>query len=214
MLRGMSRKILGRTKDFLAASMILIALSRAKKAYQAKYGRKHTNESLGRASRILVKMADRVPDCQGLFGEVSASTLEAIARPGFYNASLKRLNTLCYLLDTTADELLEYTSERLAEHAAAGAGGKALAPDDKANAGSRRMPDGEPGMPISLDPVSRAVVGVIEMNDCLVDLKEVGETYRATAKHRDGQVHAAEGTDLFRTICDLAENVGIKLEDG
>ena len=199
---------------FSATSMIVIALSRAKKAYQAKYGRKHTNESLGRASRILVKMADRVPDCKGCFGEVSASTLEAIARPGFYNASLKRLNTLCYLLDTTTDELLEYTSERLAEHAAAEGSGDTPGVDGEAKVDSHRKPDGESGIPISLDPVSRAVVGVIEMNDYVVDIEQVGESYRATAKHAEGEMHAAEDADLFRTICDLAEKVGIDLEDG
>ncbi len=194
--------------------MIIIALSRAKKAYRAKYGLKHTNKTLFKASRVLTKMAGRAPGCEGLFGEVSVSTLESIAKPGFYNAELKRVNSLCYLLDTTTADLLEYTAERLIPDAATEASDEARMPDDKAKAGPDREPDGEPRMTTRLDPVCRAIVDVIQMNDYVVDVKQVGETYRATAKHSGGETLTADGADLFRTICDLAEAAEIELEDG
>ena len=41
-----------------------------------------------------------------------------------------------------------------------------------------------------------------------------GNSIRATAKHRGGETLAAESADLFRTLCDLAEQAGIELEDG
>ena len=169
--------------------MIDIALGRAKKAYLAKYGQKHTNESLAVASKILKDLAAGAPELNGLFGEVSVSTLETIGGRGFYNASLRPLNSLCYLLDTTMMDLLEYTPERLIPEAATEASGEARVPDDRANAGSDREPVGEPRMTTPLDPVCRAIVDVIEMNKYVVDIKEDGETYRTTAKHTDGTVH-------------------------
>ena len=197
--------------------MFRIALNRAKKAYQAKYGLKHTNKSLAKASTILEKMATRAPGCEGLFCEVSIGALESMGGKGFYNASLKPLGSLCYLLHITPEEFkvfLEYAPEWPVVDAAAQAPGQVQAPDSEAEAEVDRKPDGESRMPISLDPVSKAVVEVIQMNDYVVDVKQVGEAYRCTAKHRGGETLTADGADLFRTICDLAEAAEIELEDG
>lgn len=88
------------------------------------------------------------------------------------------------------------------------------APADEAEADGGRKPDGGSRTPIPLGPVSKAVVDVIEMNEYVVDIEQDGEAYRTTAKHTDGTEHTAEGIDLFRAICDLAEDVGIDLKDG
>ncbi len=69
-------------------------------------------------------------------------------------------------------------------------------------------------MLVSLDPVSQAIVHVMRMNDYAVDVTQEGETYHAVATHPDGERYAAEGAELYPTICALAEKVGIDLEDG
>ena len=66
-------------------------------------------------------------------------------------------------------------------------------------------------MLVSLDPVSEAIVHVMRMNDYQVEVTQEGETYGATATHPDGERHAAEGADLYLTICALAEKVGVEL---
>lgn len=69
-------------------------------------------------------------------------------------------------------------------------------------------------MHITLDPVSEAIVHVMRMNDYGVDISQEAETFHAVATHPDGERHAAEGADLYPTICALAEKAGIDLEDG
>lgn len=69
-------------------------------------------------------------------------------------------------------------------------------------------------MLVSLDPVSQAIVDVIGMDGYAVDVTQEGETYRAIATQPDGQTYAAEGTDVYLTVCALAEKVGIDLEHG
>jgi hypothetical protein len=51
-------------------------------------------------------------------------------------------------------------------------------------------------------------------NDYAVDMTFVGDTYHGLAKPPDGETYTAKGTDLFRTVCELADQVGIDLEDG
>jgi len=69
-------------------------------------------------------------------------------------------------------------------------------------------------MLVSLDSVSQAIVDVMEMSGYAVEVGRHGEMYCAVATHADGEKHAAEGADLYPTICALAEKVGVELEDG
>ncbi len=65
-----------------------------------------------------------------------------------------------------------------------------------------------------LDPVSRAALYVIKDLGYTVDLSREGGSYKFTATHPTEGTQTSQGTDLLRTICDLAEKVGIDLEDG
>lgn len=69
-------------------------------------------------------------------------------------------------------------------------------------------------MLVSLDPVSQAIVDVVRMNGYEVEVARHGEMYRAVATRRDSESHVAKGPDLYLTICALAEETGIDLEDG
>ena len=68
-------------------------------------------------------------------------------------------------------------------------------------------------MVISLDSVSQVIVDVVRMNGYEVEVARHGELYCAVAMHRDGEKHAADGPDLYPTICAFAEKIGIDLED-
>ncbi len=68
--------------------------------------------------------------------------------------------------------------------------------------------------PIPFDPVSKAAVHVIKQLGYTVDVSREGETYRCTATHPEEGNRSSVGSDLQRAICDLAEKVGIDLEDG
>ena len=69
-------------------------------------------------------------------------------------------------------------------------------------------------MKVTLDPVCRAILDVIRLNDYTVHILREDEAYRLKARHRDGSVCSIEGTDIYRAVCDLAEQLGIKLDDG
>ena len=60
-------------------------------------------------------------------------------------------------------------------------------------------------MLVSLDTVSEAIVHVMRMNDYAVDVTQDAGIYRAIATHPDGGTYSPEGSDLYLTVCALAE---------
>lgn len=194
--------------------MIRIALREAMNAYWAKYGTKHTYLSLAKTSRFLVKAAVGVPGYDRLYAKIAIATLRKIGRDPFYNTSVSRLNTLCRLLDTTVHDLVqEAPDDEIAT----------MAKDDPHQDGEAegeapttagRQPDLDADVFKSYDPVSRAALHVIKDLGYKVDVSREGETYKFTAIHPAEGTQTSQGTDLLRTICDLAEKVGIELEDG
>ncbi len=194
--------------------MIRIALREAMKAYWAKYGTKHTYPSLAKTSRFLFKVASGAPGYEKIYAEISRGTLETIARDPFYNTSVRRLNTLCRLLDTTARDLVkEVPDDEIATMAKQDAHQDGQAEGDASPTASRQ-PDVEADVFESFDPVSRAALHVIKDLGYKVDVSREGETYKFTATHPTEGTKTSQGTDLLRTICDLAEDVGIDLKDG
>ncbi len=194
--------------------MIRIALREAMKAYWAKYGTKHTYLSLAKTSRFLVIAAAGVPGFDRLYAKIAKATLRKIARDPFYNTSVKRLNTLCRLLDTTVHDLVQEASDdeivtmaKEKAHRDGQAEGVAPTPAGPQSGGDADIFE-------SFDPVSRAALLVIKDLGYKVDVSREGETYKFTATHPDEDTQTAQGTDLLRTMCELAEKVGIELEDG
>lgn len=194
--------------------MVFVALREAMSAYRAKHAKKHTYHSLAKASRILVKVASNVPGYERLYATVSRGTLEAISRDPFYNISVRRLNTLCRLLGHTTHELLQDVPDDVAAARARQDAGQAPGTQMRAEEPEACEQNGDASMIESLDRVSKAVRDVIEMNDYAVDVSRDGEKYRLVATHRAWDSQTVEGTDLMRAMCELAEEVGIDLEDG
>ena len=194
--------------------MIRVALREAMKAYREKYGTKHTYRSLVRNSRFLVKAATGVPGYERLYAKISLGTLRKIGADPFYATSGKRLNTLCRLLYTTAPDLVrEVPDDEVAKMAR-----EEAHRDDQAEGDAPTDAGGQPGVEAgvfeSFDPVSRAALHVIEQLGYTVDVSHEGETYKFTATHPAEDSRTSQGMDVLRTICDLAEKVGIELEDG
>lgn len=184
------------------------------KAYWAKYGTKHTYPSLAKTSRFLFKAASGAPGYEKIYAAISRGTLETIARDPFYNTSVRRLNTLCRLLDTTAHDLVkEVPDDEIATMAKEDSHQEGQAEGDAPTTAGHQA-DVDADVFESFDPVSRAALQVIKDLGYTVDLSRDGETYKFTATHPTEGAQTSEGMDLLRTMCDLAEKVGIELEDG
>lgn len=201
-------------KFFWAPFMIQIALREAMSSYWAKYGTKHTYPSLAKTSRFLFKVASDLPGYEKIYAEISRGTLETIARDPFYNTSVRRLNTLCRLLDTTAHDLVkEIPDDEMARMAKADPHRDDEAEGDAPTTAGRQT-DVDADVFESFDPVSSAALHVIKDLGYTVEVSREDEAYKFTATHPADGTQTSQGTDLLRTICDLAEKVGIDLEDG
>lgn len=77
--------------------MIRVKLREAMKAYRRKHGSKFTYKTLAETSTRVSE------NCA-----ISEDTLGAIESRESYNTTLKSINTICRLLDTTPAQLLEY----------------------------------------------------------------------------------------------------------
>ena len=90
--------------------------------------------------------------------------------------------------------------------------------DGQAEGDAPTAAGGQPGVEADVfeafDPVSRAALHVIEQLGYTVDVSREGETHKFTATHPTEGSQTSQGMDLLRTICDLAEEVGIEPEDG
>lgn len=208
------KKKLIQDKDFFAALMLVITIRQAMNAYKDKYDRKHTYETLVKASGILEKLAERLPESRKRFPKVARSTIESMAsKKTYYNTTLGPINTLSYLLDTTT--LVQYTSERTNVHSELEVIEKPVITDDrsKTKTGTARIKKS------SLDLFCSEIVKIIEEKNYEVDIDVDGDVYCAIASHQDRNItRTAKGKDIFRVLCDLAElakvNFGIKAKKG
>jgi hypothetical protein len=89
--------------------MIYVKLRQAIETYLIRYGRRHTYKTISQATELLVEKIGS----SGPFEEISEGTLSAIARRPEYNPSVGKVNTLCCVLETTPQELVEYVPDEL-----------------------------------------------------------------------------------------------------
>lgn len=66
----------------------------------------------------------------------------------------------------------------------------------------------------NFDPTTSAVVWLMRQNGYKVEVVQDGETVRATATHPTEPPQNATGSDVYLTVCDLAERCGMELDDG
>lgn len=70
-------------------------------------------------------------------------------------------------------------------------------------------------MPRDAQPTTKAIMKLVELQGYRIGLGEYEGIWIATAKRdHDGQFHVAKAPEEHIAICELAESVGIDLEDG
>ena len=196
--------------------MIRIRLEQARERYENRFQRRYTSEELSRVSRLLKMALAEYPILARHYAAFSAKTINQISATKHYLTSIQTLNTLCHILHCTPKELLGYTTidkdiEDLGAEPTLAA--QKSRGSKSARTGQRSKQRGG-FMLEELDAVSRAIVGVIESSGFKVAIHRTTGGVRLTATSNKGDVAAVEGKDLFRAICELAESVGIDLEDG
>lgn len=184
--------------------MMNLDLRAAMDEYRRRYGRRLTYKSIAESSRIVARVVERIPKYRGRFQELKESSLEALATDPSRATSLRRVNTLCFLLVTTPDGLYRFKPERVEPF-------PILDKTAVRRLGNRSAGDAELAARPKLDPITNGVLREITKAGCTITVTGDGNTVRMVAKRADGVEHQVDGMDPFQSACDLAREVGIEL---